>query len=84
MKEVNTFKAKLPRKYKLGGKEIDTVEVREPTVDEVGTAQSRNCSAVDKELFFAADLTGLDPDELRSLPYTIYKPIKKIIDDFLS
>lgn len=68
----------------LNGTQVDKVELREPTVQDMLDMDKHKGSQAEKELSLIANLAQCAPDDLKKLAYRDYKQLMTGLEDFLS
>jgi hypothetical protein len=79
---IETTSIKLKKPLVIDGTEFDSLDMREPTVDDQLAADKFKGSAGEQEVFMFANLCGLAPDDLRKLSLGDYKKLQNAFLDF--
>ncbi|MEZ2603342.1 phage tail assembly protein [Kluyvera intermedia] len=80
---ANTTLITLSRPFKLDGAEVETIQMREPTVFDKLAFEKNKGAALEKEVTMIAGLCGLNPGDLYQLPAYDYEQLTTAFNDFL-
>jgi hypothetical protein len=80
----NAAVVNFPHPVKLSGKETAQIKMREPKVIDFRYASKKAESDFEHDLLVISQITELTMDELNSLTFSEYQPIKRAYTDFLS
>ncbi|HEY2454153.1 MAG TPA: phage tail assembly protein [Scandinavium sp.] len=80
---ANTTLITLSRPFKLNEKEVETIEMREPTVFDKLAFEKNKGAPLEKEVTMIAGLCGLNPGDLYKLPAYDYEQLTEAFNAFL-
>lgn len=80
---ANIKTIKLTRPLKVGGTEVEVLNLREPTVFDKLMYEKQKGSALEKEIGMIASLCDVEPAELHQLTAYEYSQLGDALNDFL-
>lgn len=79
---TETKNIKLKKPLIIDGVSFDSLDMREPTVDDQLAADKAKGTPGEQEVFMFANLCGVAPDDLRRLSLADYKKLQNAFLDF--
>nr|WP_159465778.1 phage tail assembly protein [Scandinavium goeteborgense] len=80
---ANTTLITLSRPMKLNGEDIESIQMREPTVFDKLLFEKNKGAALEKEVAMIAGLCSINPGDLHQLPAYDYDQLTEAFNDFL-